>query len=481
MGKPLIRRWLTRSAKVFRETLHATTISRWSWYPVDLPEFLQPRATSSANREPRIAYYIWHFPVLSQTFVRREIETLKTHGISIEVFAEEAEDVELLGKRDLDLIPSTRYVLPLDEEKLARYKREFQRERPILYRHVYLYIMSRRYGLSKLLGRDRALFEQAVYLAGLFRDAGITRVHSPWGDRAGFAAMLAAKLLEVPFSLQVRAHDLHDPNYHQALREMLSAADFVITNTVYNRPFIASLMKRRRIPIHTIYNGIDLSEFNPLERSHNLPRPARLLCVARLIEQKGLTYLLDACAILRDRGVLFTCEIIGGAEEPLYSDYWNRVQQKHRDLRLGDVVTFTGAKPFAEVLAAYRSADVFVLPCVIADDGRRDVTPNAIIEAMAMKVPVISTPVAGVSEIIEDGVSGSLVPAADASAVADQVERLINDKALAESIGNNARLRIESRFDAEKNVARRIELLTSSTRENPSHTGKAERVAWQES
>jgi glycosyltransferase involved in cell wall biosynthesis len=293
--------------------------------------------------------------------------------------------------------------------------------------------------------------------------------------------MLAAKLLGLPFSLQIRAHDLHDPNYHQALREMLSAADFVITNTLYNRPFIEALMQLRGTPIHTIYNGIDLTEFNPPARAAKVKAPARILCVARLIEQKGLTYLLDACAVLRERGVSFTCEIIGGPEEPLYSDYWNRVQQQHRELHLGDIVTFTGARPFAGVLDAYRSADVFVLPCVIADDGRRDVTPNAIIEAMAMKLPVISTPVAGVSEIIEDGVSGILVPVADAAEIARQVERLINDRVLAEMIGENARARIESRFDAEKNVGRRIELLTRSPRQGQTHHEQPALMAWQES
>ncbi|MBC8107983.1 MAG: hypothetical protein H7Z14_15450, partial [Anaerolineae bacterium] len=218
--------------------MHAATVSRWDWWPDNLPAILQRRSRSVAQEKPRVAYYIWHFPVLSQTFVRREVEALRTHGASIEVFADAAEDVELLDERDRGLLATTRYMLPIDHQTLSRYKRELRRERPLAYYHVYLFIMSRRYGLTKKLRRDRTLFEKAVYLAGHFRDAGIDRVHSPWGDRAGFAAMLAAKLLGVPFSVQIRAHDLHDPSYHSALREMLPSADFVITNTQYNRPFI---------------------------------------------------------------------------------------------------------------------------------------------------------------------------------------------------------------------------------------------------
>ena len=465
-----------------REILHAATISRWSWWPADLPAILQPRPPEARHPEPRIAYFIWHFPVLSQTFVRREIEALRKHGASIEVFAEEPEDLELLDERDEHLLRSTRYVLPRDPRRLSQYHREFRGERWLAYWHVYLFIMSRRYGLSKTLRRDHGLFNQVVYLAGHFRESGIDRVHSPWGDRAGFAAMLAAKLLGLPFSLQVRAHDVHDPSYHPALREMLPGADFVITNTQYNRPFIQALMPRSGTAIHTIYNGIDLAQFDPPDRSGRADGPARILCVARLVEQKGLTYLLDACALLRDRDIPFTCDVIGGTEEPLYTEYWNCLQEKHRHLGLEDRVFFRGALPFAEVMEAYGRADVFVLPCVVARDGRRDITPNAVIEAMAMKLPVISTPIAGVVEIVEHGMSGVLVPPEDPVALADEMERLVRDRALAATLGENARSRIENRFDADKNVLARLRLFAvSPARTSAQRSEPSPRMSWQQS
>jgi glycosyltransferase involved in cell wall biosynthesis len=456
-------RWVKRRLRTGREILHWATISRWHWYPADLPEFLKPADRPPSRAEPRVAYFIWHFPVLSQTFVRREIEALRKHGLSIEVFAEAAEDIELLGESEKLLLTTTRYLLPIDEDRLARYRRELHRERALVYWHVYAFIMSRRYGLTKKLGRDRSLFEQAVYLAGAFRELGITRVHSPWGDRAGFAAMLAARLLGLPFSLQVRAHDLHDPNYHPALRLMLPAADFIITNTQYNRPFIQALMPNGGPDIHTIYNGIDLTQFVPPDRAARAPGPTRILCVARLVEQKGLTFLLDACALMRERNIPFTCEIIGGTEEPLYSEYWKSLQEKHRHLELQDTVFFRGARPFAAIMEAYRDADIFALPCVVAQDGRRDITPNAVIEAMAMKLPVVSTPVTGVSEIVEHGTSGLLVPPGDAVALADGIERLIRNPELAHLLGEGARRRIECRFDAERNVTARLGLFHPSS------------------
>ena len=470
----LLRVWLTQVATSARARVHATTISQWSWWPADLPLILQPHRRSIGRATPRVAYYIWHFPVLSQTFVRREIEALRKAGVSLEVFTLAAEDIDLLDERDRALLTTTNYLLPIDRERLASYRREFRRNRPLTYWHLYLFVMSRRYGLTKTLRSDRAHFNLAVYLAGNLRDAGIDRVHSPWGDRAGFVAMLAAKLLGVPFSLQVRAHDLHDPSYHHSLREMFPAADFVITNTQYNRPFIQALMPSRGTEIHTIYNGINLAEFNPPDRSVRSGGPTRILCVARLVEQKGLTYLLDACALLRDRNFPFTCEVIGGTEEPLYAEYWQRLKEQHRRLDLEACVFFRGALPFATVMDAYRSADVFVLPCVVAQDGRRDITPNAVIEAMAMKLPVVSTPVTGVVEIVEHGTSGLLVPAENHVALADEIERLARDPALAMTLGENARQRIEGRFDADKNVLERLRLFgatpakTSSSSPSPS-------------
>ena len=442
----------------------------------------EPRQTSIRHAEPRIAYFIWRFPVLSQTFVRREVEALRKHGVALEVFAEGVEDPELLDQRDRELLTTTRYLHPVDQVRLSRYQREFRRERPLAYLRVYLFIKSRRYGSTKTLLRDRALFKKAVYLAGHLREAGVDRVHSPWGDREGFAAMLAAKLLDIPFSVQIRAHDLHDPSYHPALRGMLPRADFIITNTQYNRPFIEALMTGRKTPIHTIYNGINLAEFDPPERSMAPGVPTRILCVARLIEQKGLTCLLDACALLRDRNIPFACDVIGGTEEPLYTAYWERLQKKHQHLRLESCVFFRGAQPFAAVMEAYRAADIFALPCVVARDGRRDITPNSLIEAMAMKLPVVSTPIGGVAEIVEDGTSGLLVPPEDPVALANEIERLIHDRALAATLGENARKRIESRFDADQNVLARLRLFAASPAETPAQRSEpSTRMSWQES
>jgi glycosyltransferase involved in cell wall biosynthesis len=184
------------------------------------------------------------------------------------------------------------------------------------------------------------------------------------------------------------------------------------------------------------------------------------LSVASLIEPKGLVYLLEACGLLRERGLPVRCEIIGGPDEPLYTNYLITLKKMHRRLGLEGCVVFRGAQPFAKVLEAYRTADLFVLPCVEAQDGHRDITPNALIEAMAMKLPVVSTTITAIPEIVQDGVSGLLVPPRDSKALADAMERLIGDPRLRRELGEHARRRVEERFDINKNIGQYLDLFS---------------------
>jgi glycosyltransferase involved in cell wall biosynthesis len=183
----------------------------------------------------------------------------------------------------------------------------------------------------------------------------------------------------------------------------------------------------------------------------------KILSVANLVEPKGLEYLLTACKILQDRGYPVHCEIIG--PRVTYSmNYYIKLQKLRRALELEREFRFLGAQPFARVLEKYREFDIFVLPAVIAEDGSGDVTPNVVIEAMAMELPVISTRSRGIPELVEDGVSGILVSPRDEEALARAIMRLMEDKELRKKLGHNARKRVEERFDISKNIGEFVAL-----------------------
>lgn len=436
--------------------LYYSIVIHLAWWPIGSFNFGKKDQTI---QERRIAYYIWHFPVLSQTFIHRELAALKKSGVQIKVIADASEDPEISDDNAKYLLENTHYLYPIDDALLRRYRRYFFLKNPFSFLNLLFFVMTRKYGKYKNVFEDISVFSKAVYLAGVLRDEKINHIHSPWADRCAFIAMIASKLLGVTCSVQARAHDIHRRSYLYALREKFETAEFVVTNTQYNHSYMKSFLRERHWnKIFVIHNGIELDGFIPMRKNGNQSKQVTILCVARLIEQKGLVYLLQACSNLREKGYQFKCEIIGGPEEPLYTNYFIELKKLHRRLDLSDFVLFLGAQRFSEVLEKHRGADIFVLPSVIAEDGSRDITPNSLIEAMAMKLPVISTTVTGIPEIVEDGVSGILVPPNEESALTEALIRLIEDPDMRKRLGENARKRVEEKFDVNKNISRYIDL-----------------------
>jgi glycosyltransferase involved in cell wall biosynthesis len=457
-----------------RDRLYYSVIIHLSRWPIGL---FRPRKQQQTIRDKKVAYYNWHFPVLSQTFIHRELAALCKSGLAVVIIADEAEDTEIADDNAKSLLNRASYLYPLHAERLRRYRRFFFLRSPLTYLNLFFFVMTRQYGVFKSLAEDQRIFAKAIYLAGVLQEQQVNHIHSPWADLSAFVALLAARLLKIPYSVQARAHDIHRETYLYALREKFENGEFVVTNTRYNQAYINDLLQERNgSKVRLIHNGIDLERFVPASASDVRTTATRLLCVARLIEQKGLIYLLKACRILLDKGHELTCEIIGAPEEPLYTNYFIALKKLRRQLALEEHVIFTGALPFEKVLAKYRTADLFVLPCVIAADGSRDITPNALIEAMAMKLPVVSTTVTGIPEIVEDGVSGILIAPHDEQALADAVIKLIQDPDLRKRLGESARKRVEEKFDINKNVAHYLELFTRDCKPEPT-VGALEEMA----
>jgi len=435
--------------------IYTSVARQFSWWPVDPFPWRRPHGSP---HDLRLAYYLWQFPTLSETFIQREVKGLKQSGLWVQVVADAPGDAEFLDAEAQALIADTRYLLPMEQEHLSGYVKYFFSKDPLLFCNLFLYVASHSYGSYKSFKSDIQVFLKAVFLAGVLKDRGINHIHVPWADMSAFVSLVASKLLGVPYSVGARAHDLHRTSFLYALREKFRNAAFVVTHARYNEPYLRKLLPKQWGKIHVIYTGVHLPQFEPPPKKSTVSTPVKLLCVARLIEQKGLVHLLDACKILKDREHPFRCQIIGAPEEPLYARYHEELQCLHRKLALEDCVHFLGPLPFAEVLDNYKTADIFILPCVIAEDGSRDITPNALIEAMAMRLPVISTTVTAIPEIVDDGTNGLLVPPHDPKALAEAVLRLTGDLELRNRLGEGARAKVEETFDISKNAAGYIDL-----------------------
>ena len=419
-----------------------------SWWPIVWFKSVSGQRSTAGKR---IAYYLWQFPTLSETFIRREMTALIEVGFDVQVVADSPADLDMMDQEAKALMEATHFLYPEDEKRFFEYREYFLREYPFRYWNLALYVVFHRHGNYKNFAGDKLVFRKAIYLAGLLKDLGIDFVHTPWADKSTFVALVAARLLGVSYSVQARAHGIHRKHHLFALKERFTNARFIITNCHYNTSRIASLVNKP-LDIIVVYEGLDLHIIRSKRTRWDIHEKVKILSVARLIEEKGLIYLLGACRRLMEAGFDFSCEIIGGPEQPEYTDYFVRLKKMHRQLGLEEHVLFRGVQTFQYVLEAYERSDIFVLPCVIARNGGRDITPNSLIEAMAMKLPVISTNLTAIPEIVEHGVSGILVPPNDEHALTKAIIDLIKDGERRRTLGENARRKIAERFDIKKNV-----------------------------
>jgi colanic acid/amylovoran biosynthesis glycosyltransferase len=166
-----------------------------------------------------------------------------------------------------------------------------------------------------------------------------------------------------------------------------------------------------------------------------------------LVEKKGFSVLVDACAILRDRGLPFDCRIIG--DGPLQG----ALQAQIETLGLVGQVTLAGPMPQERLADELGTAAIATLPCVITPDGDRDGLPTVLLEAMGKGVPVVTTTVTGGPEIVADGETGLLCPPGNPAALADALETLLRDPHRARAMGAAGRLRAERLFDLTTNVS----------------------------
>jgi glycosyltransferase involved in cell wall biosynthesis len=172
-----------------------------------------------------------------------------------------------------------------------------------------------------------------------------------------------------------------------------------------------------------------------------------------LCEKKGFPYLIRACRILKDHGYQFQCRIIG------WGELESELKALIAELDISDCVALSGKMIQDEVILLYQAASVFVLPCLVTDDGDRDGIPNVLMEAMVSRVPVISTGISGITELVEHMMNGIVVAERDAGGIADAMETLLLQPQLRQRLGENGRTKVLGQFALEASARRVHDLL----------------------
>ena len=231
----------------------------------------------------------------------------------------------------------------------------------------------------------------------------------------------------------------------------------VVTISEFNRALLERLCGPAAAgKIHVVRCGVDLGAFEP--RPRRRPEVPTFACVASLRAYKGHDVLLDACRLLRDRGVRARVLLAGDGE------LRRRLEARIARERLGDLVQLLGAQPHEAIPELLAGATAMVLPSVRARDGQMEGIPVALMEAMAAGVPVIATRLSGIPELVEDGESGLLVPERDPAALAGAMARLAADAALGARLAYGGRIAVQERFDRARNVAALEALLVGERR-----------------
>lgn len=276
------------------------------------------------------------------------------------------------------------------------------------------------------------------WAAGLRADPP-AHIHSQWIHSGGTVAMFGARLLGRPFSFTGHAADLF--RERAALATKIDRADFIACISEFHRDFYLS-EGADPDKLVIVYCGIDTDHFSPVLRERAEGAPFHVLSSGRLVEKKGFPVLIDAIAILKERGVDLTATI--GGSGPDEADLRARIA----DRGLSDVVTLTGEALKQEDIPAFMAAgDVYALPCVEAADGDIDGLPQMLMEAMACGLPAVSTRLVGIPDLVQDGETGLLVQPQDAAALADALDRIRTDPDLARRLAAAGRARVTEVFD----------------------------------
>lgn len=402
-----------------------------------------------SSKPMRVGYVLKRYPRYSETFVVNEILAHEAAGIEIAIFAlrppEDSHFQNIIaqvrapvhyirkpiqGRVNASLnsmVPNAASYFWAEMQEASKIIPDFWQR------------------LSMAEGERASTVYQAIWLAQEICRKGITHLHAHFGTVATSVARLASHFTGIPYTFTAHAKDIfHESVVFAEMQRKLRDAAAIVTVSDYNLKYLQATYRTAASQVKRIYNGLDVPQFVYQSPQH---RPPQIISVGRLVEKKGLSVLLKACAVLKRSGCEFQCQIIGSG--PQEQELRSQIQQ----LDLVDWVEIVGPRPQNEVFQYVQQAAVFAAPYVIGSDGNRDGLPTVLLEAMALGTPCVATDVTGIPEVIRDGETGLIVPQQDAETLAIVLQRLLHDAALRDYLAIRARQLIELEFNIHHNAA----------------------------
>ena len=410
-------------------------------------------------QEPVVGYVLKMYPRFSETFIVSEILAREARGEKIVIFSlRPSTDTRFHPELARVKAPVVHVSRPNTAGRFWQHLSETGSDEQLL--------EGVRTVLPELLRHSSDDAVQAVSVARLAREHGVTHLHAHFASVATTVARTAGQIAGIPYSFTAHAKDIFHEDIDQLeLEQKFADAHHSITISAYN---LADL--RRRFPEATttlklVRNGLEMERFPYAPRTgagteteeQSVPR---LLSVGRLVEKKGLHLLIDAVASLREAGVAVEADIAG--DGPMAADLERQIQL----LGLQDQVRLLGARTQAEVRDLLGTHDVFVAPFVVGRDGNADGLPTVLLEAMARGIRCVAADVTAVGEVIRTGETGWLVPSGDTVALTNAVSEAIRTDSAAAAehrrLTDNARALVEELYDSHSQASALSALVTAT-------------------
>ncbi|WP_028581604.1 glycosyltransferase family 4 protein [Desulfogranum japonicum] len=387
----------------------------------------------------RVAYLCSIYPALSHTFIFREICSLRQEGIEVVTASvNPPPQVDIMTEAEQKEAAETMVMKTLSPLKiLSAHLKCFLRS-PAGYLRMAFTAVSYLFKGPKSPVKALGYLIEAGILMDWMRENDVEHIHEHFGDSTVLVAMLGKQYGTVRYSFSVHGPDIFYGVESNLLKEKIEGATFVRSISHYCSSQLMRLTSHDLWSnFHIIRCGIDPTVYTgrPLPGNDVI----QLLCVGRLVPAKGQHILIEACSQLLKRGKRLHLNFVGGGQD------LESLQQLSQNLLMTDSVTFAGSMGQDKVRSYYDRADIFVLPSFA--EG----VPVVLMEAMAKEIPVISTRITGIPELIEHGHDGLLATPGDVNDLAAQISTLLEDADLRERLGKAGRLKVKQLYNTEKN------------------------------
>jgi colanic acid/amylovoran biosynthesis glycosyltransferase len=385
-----------------------------------------------------IVVLLSRFPLITETFILREINELERQGQPVLLVPMIREKPEVVHEEAERWIGEALYTPFISGPILLACLRALVR-RPATFLSLLWWILRGSLFHPRILVRSLLLFPKSIYLAELLSREEVRHLHAHFATHPTTMARIISAFTGFTYSFTVHAHDIFVDR--SLLREKLRDATLVRSISHFNKVFLENLFPREVADkIEVVHVGIEPERYGFSKPFDDSAKPPHILSIAALKPYKGLTVLVEALRTLRDRGIDFSAEIIGAG--PLRSQIEHSITASELDDRL----LLRGALPQHEVARALADSDIFALPSIIASDGQMEGIPVALMEAMASGKAVVATNLSGIPELIEHEINGFLVDPASPTQLAGALEKLILDRQLRERLGARGRDKVMREF-----------------------------------